>query len=207
MQNIAVIRLVHGRLAWYPPGASEEPRWLDQESAREQLRATVSQRRVVPVFAAPGSDVRLLRLTITPEEKKHIGKSLPFMLEERVAEDIDTLHFASCPLDRLELAVAVCTEQKMADWQERLADLGAVNQWLPEPLLLPWQSGEWCLVLEEGQAVVRTGRCEGFAIERDMVPALLAGALQEGGEPEAVIIYGEEQAADTASLLRQFVGG
>lgn len=200
MQNIAVIRLVQGKLAWYSPGASDEPRWLDQESAREQLRATVGQRRAVPVFAAPGTDVRLLRLTITPEEKKHIGKSLPFMLEERVAEDIDSLHFASCPLDRLELAVAVCTEQKMADWQERLADLPGISQWLPEPLLLPWQSGEWCLVLEDDSAVVRTGRCEGFAIERDMVPALLAGALQEGGEPEAVIIYGSEQAADTALL-------
>jgi general secretion pathway protein L len=197
LQNIAVIRLVHGKLAWYSPGASEEPRWLDQESAREQLRATVNQRRAVPIFAAPGADVRLLHLTITPEEKKHIGSSLPFMLEERVAEDIDSLHFAAYPLDRLELAVAVCTEEKMVDWQGRLADLAAINQWLPEPLLLPWQSGEWCLVLEDEQAVVRTGLCEGFAIERDLVPALLEGALQEGGEPEAVIIYGTEQAADT----------
>jgi general secretion pathway protein L len=200
LQNIAVIRLVQGKLAWYSPGASDEPRWLDEESTREQLRATASQRRAVPVFAVPGADVRLLHLTITPEEKKHIGKSLPFMLEERVAEDIDSLHFAACPLDRLELAVAVCTEQKMAEWQEQLADLAVINQWLPEPLLLPWQSGEWCLVLEDDRAVVRTGRCEGFAIERDMVPALLAGARQESGDPEAVIIYGADQAADTALL-------
>jgi general secretion pathway protein L len=97
VHNIAVIRQVQGRLAWYPPGASNEPQWLDNDIARENLRAAVAQRRVRLCFAAPGADVRLLALPITAEEKKHIGKSLPFMLEEQVAADIDNLHFASYP--------------------------------------------------------------------------------------------------------------
>ena len=36
MQNRAVIRLLEGRLAWYPPGAGEEPEWLDDELRRIQ---------------------------------------------------------------------------------------------------------------------------------------------------------------------------
>lgn len=200
MQNIAVIRLVQGRLAWYPPGASEEPQWLDNDIARESLRAAQSQRRANLCFAVPGADVRLLTLQITAEEKKHIGKSLPFMLEEQVAADIDELHFASAPIDKSLLAVAVCSQQKMQQWQTLLADYPAINQWVPEPLLLPWQAGEWCLVLERDGAIIRTGQGEGCSIERDMLPVLFASALADTTAPQAVIVYGSDQAADTALL-------
>jgi general secretion pathway protein L len=200
LQNIAVIRLIQGRLAWYPPGASEEPRWLDNDSDREQLRATLASRVVNPCFAVPGADVRLLPLSITAEERKHIVKSLPFMLEEQVAADIDELQFAYQALDKTHLSVAICSTQKMGDWQALLADYPGINRWVPEPLLLPRQEGEWCLVLEGESAVIRTGLCEGCSIERNMVPALLASALEATTPPQAVIVYGADQEADTALL-------
>jgi general secretion pathway protein L len=200
LQNIAVIRLIQDRLAWYPPGASDEPRWLDNDTERERLRATLSQRLVTPCFAVPGADVRLLTLPVTAQEKKHIGKSLPFMLEEQVATDIEALHFASMPLDKESFAVAVCALDRMPAWQALLADYPGINSWVPEPLLLPWQAGEWCIVLEDEGAIVRTGNCEGCTIEREMLPVLLASALEDGTAPHAVILYGHDQAADTALL-------
>jgi general secretion pathway protein L len=200
LQNIAVIRLIQGRLAWYPPGASDEPRWLDNDTEREKLRATLAQRLVAPCFAVPGADVRLLTLPVTAEEKKHIGKSLPFMLEEQVAADIEALHFASKPLDKENFAVAVCALDKMREWQALLADYPGINRWIPEPLLLPWQAGEWCIVLADEGAIVRTGNCAGCSIEVEMLPALLASALEDGTAPHAVILYGHDQAADTALL-------
>jgi general secretion pathway protein L len=200
LQNIAVIRLIQGRLAWYPPGASDEPRWLDNDTERAKLRATLAQRLVAPCFAVPGADVRLLTLPVTAQEKKHIGKSLPFMLEEQVAADIEALHFASKPLDKENFAVAVCALDKMREWQALLADYPGINRWIPEPLLLPWQAGEWCIVLADEGAIVRTGNCEGCSIEREMLPALLASALEDGTAPHAVILYGHDQAADTALL-------
>ena len=200
MQNIAVIRLVQGRLAWYPPGASEEPRWLDNELELEKLRATLLPRTVAACFAVPGMDARLLPLQVTAEEKKHITRSLPFMLEEQVAADIDDLHFVCETLDKTNLAVALCSEQKMHDWQVLLADIPGISRWIPEPLLLPWHPGEWCLVLEGEAAVIRTGLCEGFSVERDMVPALLASAVNDQTMPPSVIVYGVDQAADISLL-------
>jgi general secretion pathway protein L len=198
LQNSAVIRLVNGRLAWYAPGASEEPRWLDDEQVRDSLYALMAEKRNAPCFAVPGADVRLLRLGFTAEEKKHIGKSLPFMLEERVAEDIEQLHFASIPLGKLELGVALCSTAKMRAWQDALADFPGIRLWLPEPLLLPWHSGEWCIVLEGDEAIVRFEKCGGFTVERDLLPTMLAGLQSEKPEPDAVIVYGGDQAADTA---------
>ena len=198
MQNTAIIRLVNGRLAWYAPGASEKPRWLDDEQVRESLYALMAEQRNAPCFAVPGADVRLLRLGFTAEEKKHIGKSLPFMLEERVAEDIEQLHFSSVALGKLELGVALCSTAKMRAWQDALADFPGIRLWLPEPLLLPWRSGEWCIVLEGDEAIVRFDECGGFTVERDLLPAMLAGVQAGQPKPGAVIVYGDDQAADSA---------
>jgi type II secretion system protein L len=177
--------------------------WLDNDIGREKLRASLAQQRLATCFAAPGADVRLAELTISAEEKKHIGKSLPFMLEEQVAEDIDELHFASVSLDKLQLAVAVCRVEKMDAWQELLQDFPGVRLWVPEPLLLPWQDGEWCIVLDGDDAIVRTGECAGFTIEQAMLPLLLGAELDERDEGRAlpaVIFYGGDQEADLALL-------
>lgn len=200
MRESAVIRLVEGRLAWYPPGAGDQPQWLEDDSVRDSLRATLTQRRVKVCFAVPGADARLLLLTVAPEEKKHLSQSLPFMLEEQVAADVDTLHFCASPLEDDTYVVAIAAKSKMEEWQSLLADFPGVQLWLPEPLLLPWQPDEWCLVLEGDNAIVRVGQCEGFTVERDLVDPLLQSVLRDAVAPQAVIVYGMDQEADTELL-------
>jgi general secretion pathway protein L len=200
LQDITAIRLLDNRLAWYPPGASDEPQWLDDDVSRERLRAALNERRGGFYFAVPGAEARLLTLPITPEEKKHIRKSLPYMLEEQVAADIDELHFAHCNLDKDHLGVAICARENMEQWRNLLAEFPGVLRWVPEPLLLPWSEGQWCVVLEGDTAIVRVARCEGFTVERDMVATFLAGVLQESEAPSAVVVYGSDQAADLGVL-------
>ncbi len=163
----------------------------------EDLLATLADRRHRVCFGVPGADARLLVQPVAPEEKKHLSKSLPFMLEEQVAADVDNLHFAYCPLEEGDYAVAITAQERMDDWQALLADLPGIQSWLPEPLLLPWQAGEWCLVIEGEVAIVRFGRCGGFTVERDLASAMLEGVAGEHGEPQAIVIYGSDQDADT----------
>jgi general secretion pathway protein L len=200
LRDTAVVRLVEGRLAWYPPGAGVEPQWLEDESARDKLRATLAQRRVKVCFAVPGADARVLTLAVASEEKKHISKSLAFMLEEQFAADVEKLHFAFCPLEGDNIAVASTTQAKMDEWRSLLADFPGIAQWLPEALLLPWQADEWCLVLEADTAIIRVGQCDGFSVERNLVEVLLQGVLRESAAPQAVIVYGSDQIADTELL-------
>lgn len=202
MREIAIIRLTEGRLAWYPPGSSDGPQWLDQESGQERLRGIIAQRKLTPVFAVPGEDIRLLRLQIAAEERRHLASSLPFMLEEELSQDIDEVHFATCALDKLDFAVAVCSREHMDAYQALLAPFPGVTQWLPEPLLLPWQEGEWCLVLEGDRAIARVGSCEGFAVERKMLPVMLQALVAGGSPPASIVIYGQDQESD-ASLVEE----
>ena len=200
MREVVVIRLIGGHLAWYPPGASEGPQWLENEASQERLRAIIGQRKLTPVFAVPGEDLRLLTLAVAAEERRHLGRSLPFMLEEELSEDIAELHFASVALDKLDYAVAVCSRQRMDDYRALLSPFPGVHQWLPEPLLLPWQAGEWCLVIEGERAIVRCGACQGFSVERQMLPMMLAALAAQSDDPESIVVYGQDQEAETALI-------
>jgi type II secretion system protein L len=189
-----------GRLAWYPPGSGDDPLWLDDDAAAERLRGALARRSTGVCFAAPAAEVRVLSLPISAAEKKHVARSLPFMLEEAVAEDIEGLHFAASPLADEAMAVAVTARDRMAEWEGLLDAFPGVGAWYPETLLLPWQAGEWCLVIEAERAVVRTGVCEGFGVELSLLPAMLEATLAEAGEPRAVIVYGSDQQADLEHL-------
>jgi len=50
------------------------------------------------IVGLPSDAVRTTAIDVTPQERKHLAKSLPFMMEEQVAEDVDDLHFVSAPL-------------------------------------------------------------------------------------------------------------
>jgi type II secretion system protein L len=202
VRESAVIRLLDDELVWYPPGSSAEPRALRDESESEQLAAIAAARRAPVLFAVPGGDVTLREVTFTPAEKRHIAKSLPFMLEDDFASDIDELHFAARPLGKLQLGVAACTHECMRRWTERLSEVAPANQWIPEPLLLPWQPGELCIVIEPERVVVRSGDNEGFSAESTIASAMLA-ALDET-RFETVIVYGLDQAGDS-ELLPQWM--
>jgi general secretion pathway protein L len=201
LQDCAVIRLKEGRLAWYQPGAGDNTQFLDEEVVREQLQVALKQPGFSICFAVPGVDTRLCQLTISKEERKHLEKSLPFMLEEDLVGDIEDLHFAWTLLDKLELNVAICSKSKMRQWQGALADFPGINRWLPEPMLLPWQPDEWCVVVEASLALVRTGLYEGLSVEKDMLGFILAAAAKENNKlPEAIIVYGQDQEEDTALI-------
>ncbi len=196
-----MIRLKAGRLAWYPPDAGGTLCFLDDELAREQLQLAANQPGARVCFAAPGADVTLFQMEIGPQEKKHIGKSLPFMLEESVAADIDDLHFSCEIKGKMALTAAVCTHAKMQQWQGLLADIAAVDHWVPEPLLLPWQHGEWSLLIEPDVAIVRTGAFAGFSTEPELLPAMLQSMLGDSAAgPQTVVIYGQDQQQDSSRV-------
>jgi general secretion pathway protein L len=185
-------------LLWWRAG-EDAPRDVGDAAVAEQLQQGLAERAHRVVFAAPGSELRLQELGVTREEKRHLEASLPFMLEESLAEDIDHLHFARVPLDDTRVGVAVVRHDRMAAWQARLAAWSAVTTWYPLPLLLPWQEGQWSLARIGERVALRSGRCEGGEVEVALLPTLLA-SLAAGAQPEVIVLYGEDEAADRALL-------
>jgi len=214
LRDNAIIRLLDSGPVWYLPGASDGARSLGDEQAISALQQFTSERRTPPIVALPGSEVVLHTIGVSPAERKHLDKSLPFRLEEELAEDVTSLHFSHCPLNDTQQAVALTRRQNMTLWQQQLAALPAARQWIAEPLLLPWQPGEWTLLLEQDKALVRTGACRGFVVEKALLPVFLASAVDEVSDsavdpsqasshstlPHAVIVYSQDHEGEQSLL-------
>lgn len=197
-ENQSVLLLRDGALFWLEPGA-EVARSVHSDEDRQALAQQLAKRGHGHVFAVPGADVRLLEIDIAKEERRHLDGSLPFMLEETLSEDIEELHFAKVPLGADRYSVAVVRKACMHSWKAALADLAENIDWIPEPLLLPWQAGEWTILLEGESALLRFGQGEGTRIERDLLPSLLS-ALGQTVEVQRVLVYGDNEEKDTAQV-------
>lgn len=177
--------------------SSERAEWLRpdgvvQQGALTELSAQVGSERLVLV--APGETVTLHRVALPSRRRATWVRAIPYALEEQLAEDVETFHFAlgHAPDDD-KLPVAVVSHATLRAWLETCSQAGlASSAILPEPLLLPWREGDWSVLFDGPQAVVRTGRWEGFATERENLGLFLNLALAETGEakPQRIRSWG-----------------
>ncbi|MBK8750445.1 MAG: type II secretion system protein GspL [Candidatus Competibacteraceae bacterium] len=146
------------------------------------------------LLIAPGERLTLHRVPLPSRKRSTWARAVPYALEDQVAEDIETLHFAlGIAPDGDRLPVAVVAHDTLREWLEACTQAGLMPAAvIPEPLLLPWQEGDWSVLLEQRRAVVRTGRWEGFATERDLLELLLNQALAEAGDakPQRLRVWG-----------------
>lgn len=150
------------------------------------------------MFAAPGDQLRLLVLSVTPDEAKHLRKSLPFMLEETLVEDIATLQFAHQRIADNAFRVAICRRSAMQGWQSLIdAQVRTPVPYLAEPMFLPWQAGEWTLLFDDASVLLRDSAHTGTRIERELLGLLLSSA---DPAPDSLVVYGDDREAALAFM-------
>ena len=147
-------------------------------------------------LAVPAERVRLQEFTVRADERRHLRQSLPFAMEEDVVDPVESLHFAFSAIDDDNYVAAVASREDMEFWLERVgADFE--GPFVHEALLLPWQPGEVCLLVEENSVLVRMGRWQGCRVEHGLLKTLLEALATP---PELVVIYGQSPADDVALL-------
>ena len=136
-----------------------------QQATLDTILALASGRRVV--MFAPGADVRLASVQVPARAPQRILQAAPYALEEQLAEDVATLHFAIGPPGAADGAhpVAVVARARMEAWLAPLRERNARAEALvPETLSLPVpDAGRWSGLAEPGRVTVRTGAWSGFA--------------------------------------------
>ena len=136
-----------------------------QRATLDTILALAGGRRVVAFV--PGTDVRLATVQVPARAPAKILQAAPFALEDQLAEDIDTLHFAiGAPgqADGGAHPVAIVARDRMDAW---LAPLRArevkADALVPETLGLPVpEAGHWVGLAEAGRVTMRTGPYTGF---------------------------------------------
>lgn len=176
----------------------EQVEWLRsdgvvQRGSLAEMEAQAASGRWLLV--APGEAVTLRPVALPSRKRSTWARAIPYALEDQLADEIEALHFAlgSVP-EHGRLPVAIIAHATLRAWLDACESVGlSPVAVIPEPLLLPWQEGEWSLLLEPQRAVVRIGRWEGFATERDLLELLLKQALTEASDakPQRLRVWGD----------------
>ena len=173
------------QVQWWEPGQAVH------EGDLNGLAGATWERR--PLLVVPGEFCVLSRVKLPVQNRRAFLQALPYALEEGLAEEVDSLHFAIGPLEDGEAAVAIISREVLASWLVSCAGNNLqVAHAVPEPLLLPWAPGDWSLLVEGARAVVRTGAYSGFACELESLSLLLELSLGEADQaPVRLRVWGE----------------
>ncbi len=151
----------------------------------EQAAKAAERRRVVMVVA--GTELLMEEAQVPGANQAKALKAIPYMLEEQLAQDVEASHFAfgNRQADG-RIPVAVISKQSFA-WIRDQAAAARLNiqEIIPETLALPLFTGRWTLMTNNGHASLRLSSSKGFSCDTEMLPMLLANAI-EGASPEEI---------------------
>jgi general secretion pathway protein L len=187
LRDAAPDALLAYALAPAHPGAAAQV----QRGTLDSILALAAGRRVVAFV--PAAEVRLASVQVPARSAARILQAAPYVLEDQLAEDVDTLHFAiGAPgaVDGGGHPVAIVARARMETW---LAPLRArsvrLDALLPETLCLPApEAGHWTGLAEAGRVTVRTGAWTGFSCVLDDLGTCLQIADPEGRTPVRLFV-------------------
>lgn len=166
-------------------------------STLTEVAGKVEGRRVTLIL--PADDVLLAEAVVPGGSLARAQQAVPFALEELVADDVDSLHFALGSKGKDDAyPVAVISRRVMDELAEQCESAGLrPSQVVPETLALPQLEAtipgvcSWSALLDQDQAVVRLGGFKGFATDAGMASIMLEGARSELPEQEnpALVVF------------------
>ncbi len=172
------------QVSWLARGDAATP--TTRVDALQKLVEKSAGARLV-VFA-PAAAMVTLEAEVPPLSGQRLRQALPYALEEHFAEDVETLHIAhGVRGESGSIPVVALSDAQMGQWQQLFASLEfRPHQMINEALSLPLQEGEWTLLLEPHQALLRTGPYSGQSLPIEQLSPMLALAWkqrEEGSSP------------------------
>ena len=181
------------------PGDPTQAHWLAVGSAAgpESGPLTLAAARLgtrALIVLVPGSDVLLTHAQLPAARSgMKLQQLVPFALEEQLAEDIDTLHFALGRRDGTNRTpVAVVARARMAAWLEALRAAGLEPAALyADTQLLPANPTQTVALLERDSVSVRSAGGEAVTLAAEALAEAIE-LTQTDGASHGLILYASE---------------
>ena len=145
---------------------------------------------------APSGDVLLTEVELPPKSGVRPQQLVAYALEEQLAADIETLHFAVGPRDEVSgrTAVAVVTRALMSGWLAEFATAGIVPAVITAGAsLLPDNPGHTVVMLERDTLSLRRAGRQAMALPADSIGAALEASLGSELRADDLLFYASPQ--------------
>ena len=127
----------------------------------------------------PSERVGLHSIPIPSAPERKWAELIPWMLEDRLLQPIDEMHFVVAGRDDQQLHILAVSQQDMREWL-RIADNAGVaaSTMAPDFMALTWETGIVSVGWREGMLLVRDGIYSGFAASPNVGWVMLDGILK-----------------------------
>jgi general secretion pathway protein L len=144
---------------------------LNHANDLAHLTAKAEQRQVIGFV--PASEVALKRLKVPGKSSRAIMAATPYMLEDELAQDVESLFFAYGDIakdkDDNNCFTAAVDREQLASWLLWLSDANIKCKTLiPDVLAMPFKEGQWSAVTLNNQILLRQGIWQALAVETNV---------------------------------------
>src|ERR1700687_681995 len=193
MAEWLILQLSRGpeeRCGWMLADEHGQPLGAPRVGTLAQAAGEAAGRRIAAVV--PSSDVLMTEVELPQKSGVRAQQIAPYALEEQLAADIETLHFAVGARDHRtgRTAVAVVTRALMDQWLSALKAEGLAPEVLcGQAVLLPENPGHTVVMLDGDTLSVRRAGQTPLALPAGDVAAALEASLRPGLIDDHLIIY------------------
>ena len=157
------------------------------------------------VAIAPAERILLTTASVPAKNLSQKIQALPYVVEEQLIGDVETMHFALGASKGPLTEVAVVGHQCMQSWGDVLAALPVrVDTVIPEQLCVPVDGDKAAALLDGDRILLRTGTSSGLVTEPQALPTLLQLSAAKGqGEStiaDLTVIQCSSDRIDTVSI-------
>lgn len=149
------------------------------------------------VFAlwVPSERITRHRVPVPSAPERKWPELIPWMLEDRILQPVEEIHFVICGREGDELEVFAVTREDLRHWLEMAEQVGVnVQSMVPDFMALPWEDGRISVAWREGLCLVRSEVSTGFAAEPDMAWQMIDQILHQAEvEPRLSISIPDEE--------------
>lgn len=145
----------------------------------------------------PAAQVLITRVNLPRSARRQTGALLGYAVEETLVGEPDNEQVSWLGTCGEMDVLAVIAKASLKPWLEALAAAGVSEPEIHvETLLIPWTPGQWSLVWDGHEGILRSGKFEGMATDRADPPSpplalrlLLDEAKTRGELPQSIALY------------------
>lgn len=180
-----------GTASWALVNAAGELTTMLSHGSLSDAAATADKHKTIVLLDSTDIYIDSVQLPIKNQQK--LLRAIPFSLEEKIADDIEDLHFVAgkTSSDGVTPVAAIKHEtlKNILNILEKLAIKPAAL--IPDTLCLTANSSQWAILLQDDRAKLQFDRFDAGEFDRETLPLLIKSELQqsERKQPEKIILF------------------
>lgn len=145
----------------------------------------------------------LASVNVPSKNRNKQMQAIPFAMEDNLAEDIDDTFFALGTSDDNKVPVIAIKRSLLEETLELFKQQQIhISEITADSVALPGSENQWCVLLDEDSALIKTGHSQAHCCDRDNLPLILQALIQQSeSKPDSISYYYKADDEQALSLL------